>query len=115
MPVLNVRRSLFAAILAALGASVCCVGPLVLLALGIGGGWIVNLIALEPYRPIFVVLTLVFVGLAFRKLYLTRQVCATGAACAESLTLRQQRIVFWVVSVLTLGLLVVPWVVPLFY
>ena len=77
--------------------------------------WIVNLIALERYRPIFVVLTLVFVGLAFRKLYLTRQLCATGAACAESLTLRQQRIVFWMVSVLTLGLLAVPWVVPLFY
>ena len=115
MPVLKVRGSLFAAILAAIGASVCCVGPLVLLALGIGGAWIVNLIALERYRPIFVVLTLVFVGLAFRKLYLTRQLCAIGAACAESLTLRQQRIVFWMVSVLTLGLLAVPWVVPLFY
>jgi mercuric ion transport protein len=115
VPALNARSSLLAAMLAAIGASVCCVGPLVLLAVGIGGAWVVNLTALEPYRPIFVGLTLVFFGLAFRKLYLTRQVCGTGTACAELLTLRRQRIVFWVVSVLMLGLLAVPWVAPLFY
>ena len=31
---------LIAEILAAIGASVCCVGPLVLLALGVSGAWI---------------------------------------------------------------------------
>ena len=112
---LNARGSLLAAILAAIGASVCCVGPLVLLALGIGGAWVVNLTALEPYRPIFIGLTLLFFGLAFRKLYLAPQVCSAGTVCAEPLTLRRQRIVFWVLGVLTLGLLVVPMVVPLFY
>ena len=53
MASLTAGRSLVAAILAAIGASVCCVGPLVLLALGIGGAWIGNLAALEPYRPAF--------------------------------------------------------------
>jgi MerT mercuric transport protein len=45
---------LIAGILSAIGASICCVGPLVLLALGVSGAWIGSLTALEPYRPIFI-------------------------------------------------------------
>ncbi len=46
-------RSMVAAVAAAIGASLCCIGPLVLLALGIRGTWISYLTALEPYHPIF--------------------------------------------------------------
>jgi len=113
--VLNVKGSLIAGILAGIGASVCCVGPLVLLALGIGGAWIGNLAALEPYRPIFVGLTLVFVGLAFRQLYLMPQVCAPGAPCADPGTNSRQRLTFWLVAASLLALLAVPWFAPLFY
>ena len=115
MAALTERRSLVAAVLAAIGASVCCVVPLVLLALGIGGAWIGNLTALEPYRPLFIGLVVLFFGLAFRKLYLQPQACASDATCADPLKVRRQRSVFWVVSVLMLGLLAVPWIVPLFY
>ena len=52
--------SLIASVLAAIGASVCCVGPLVLLAMGIGGTWVGSLTAMEPYRPVFIGLTLLF-------------------------------------------------------
>ena len=41
-------------IIAALGAGVCCVGPLLLLLLGVSGSWIGNLTAFEPYRPLFI-------------------------------------------------------------
>ena len=78
------KTSLLAGVAAAIGASACCVGPLVLLALGIGGSWISNLTAMEPYRPIFIGLTLLFLGLAFRQLYLVPQVCAPGTPCAYS-------------------------------
>ena len=64
------QEPLLAGVLAAIGASVCCVGPLVLLTLGIGGAWIANLTALEPLRPWFIAATLLFLGLAFRRLYL---------------------------------------------
>ena len=37
-------------------------------ALGISGAWIGSLTALEPYRPALIGLTLLFLGLAFRKL-----------------------------------------------
>lgn len=115
MAQLNVKTSLVVSTLAAVGASACCVGPLVLLALGVGGAWIGNLTVLEPYRPIFFGLTLLFLGLAFRKLYLVPQVCAPGAPCADARTITRQRFMFWLVAVLLLGLLAVPWLAPLFY
>jgi len=112
---LTAGRSLATAMLAAIGASVCCVGPLLLLALGIGGAWIGNLTALEPYRPVFIGLTVVFFGLAFRKLYLVPRACASGATCADPLSARRRRTVFWIAGILMLGLLAVPWIAPLFY
>jgi mercuric ion transport protein len=113
--VLNAKGSLVAGILAAIGASVCCVGPLVLLALGVGGAWIGNLTAFEPYRPLFIGLTLLFLALAFRKLYLVPLACAPGTLCADPQATMRQRLVFWSVAVLLLGLLAVPWFAPLFY
>lgn len=69
----------------------------------------------QPLRPLFIGLTLLFLGLAFRKLYLVPQVCTPGTPCADPRTLVRQRLVFWIVSVLLLGLLAVPWLAPLFY
>lgn len=103
------KRTLLAGTLAAIGASACCVGPLVLLALGISGAWISYLTALEPYRPVFLVLTLVFLGLAFRKLYLQPATCTVDGGCATPTTRRNQRILFWVVSLLLLALVTFPW------
>ncbi len=109
------KGSLIASVLAAVGASVCCVGPLVLLALGIGGTWVGNLTAMEPFRPWFIGLTLLFLALAFRRLYLVPRVCLPGTACADPRVLRRQRITFWIVSTMLLALLAVPWFAPLFY
>ena len=111
----NAKCSLVAGVLTGIGASLCCVGPLVLLALGISGAWIGNLTALEPYRPIFIGLTLLFLGLAFRSLYLVPQVCAPGTPCAEPQTSKRQRLTFWMVAVLLLGVLAVPSLASLFY
>lgn len=113
MALITGKNSLFASALAAIGASVCCVGPLILLTLGIGGAWVANLTALEPYRPIFIGLTLLFLGLAFYTLYLAPH--ASGSSCAVSRPLKRQRLIFWLVAVLLLGLLAVPWLAPLFY
>ena len=114
MATFRVKGSLVAGVLAAIGASVCCVGPLVLLTLGIGGAWIANLTALEPLRPWFIAATLLFLGLTFRRLYLQPQVCEPGAVCAEPIVLKRQRLIFWVVTLALLALLSVPWLAPLF-
>lgn len=112
MPTSKVKGSLVAGALAAIGASVCCVGPLVLLTLGIGGTWIANLTVLEPLRPWFIAATLLFLGLAFRRLYLPPQVCEPGASCAEPRVQRRQRTLFWIVTLALLALLAVPWLAP---
>jgi mercuric ion transport protein len=109
------KSSLIAGALAGIAASVCCVGPLVLLTFGIGGTWVGNLTAMEPYRPIFIVLTLLFLGLAFRKLYLLPQVCTPGPPCSDPRTIKRQRLTFWFIAVLLLVLLAVPSLAPLFY
>lgn len=111
----NGKGTLIAGVLTAVGASVCCVAPLVLLALGISGAWISTLTTLEPLRPVFIGVTLLLLGLSFRKFYLSPQACVPGTPCADPRTLKRQRGIFWVVTVLVLALLVVPWVAPLFF
>jgi mercuric ion transport protein len=46
---------------------------------------------------------------------LARPACAPGSACANPHALKRQRLVFWIVTVLVLGLMAVPWFAPLFY
>jgi len=103
-----------AGVLAAIGASICCVGPLVLLGLGISGAWIGTLSAFEPYRPVLIGVTLVFLALALRKLYLVPQVCAPGAACAVPAVVRRQGDVGLVSSGLLLALIAFPSIAPAF-
>jgi mercuric ion transport protein len=112
---MNQKQAMIASVLAGIGASLCCAVPLVLLSLGLGGGWVANLTAFEPVRPVFLLLTLFFIGLAFRKLYLAPSICEPGKPCASDEVLRKQRFIFWGVTIPLLGLLVFPWVAPLFY
>ena len=50
----NGRTALLTGGMAALLASTCCVGSLVLISSGFPGAWIGNLKVLEPYRPAFI-------------------------------------------------------------
>lgn len=102
------------ALLAAVGASACCVGPFLLLSLGIGGAWISTLTALEPARPFFIILTLILIGLGYRKLYLTPERCAVGEICSTSNNQRRQRLLFWLGSAFILSLLAFPSLAPFF-
>jgi len=102
--------------LAALAASVCCLGPLVLVMLGIGGAWVGNLTAFEPYRPIFIGVALVFLGLAYRRIYQAKaDDCAPGTMCTTTRVQRGYKLLFWSVSALVLLAIVFPYLVPLFY
>jgi mercuric ion transport protein len=113
--VLNPKTTLIGGALAGMGASVCCVGPFLLLSMGIGGAWIVHLTALEPYRPLFIVLTALFLGWTFWKLYLAPQSCAVGDDCIADRPRKVQRILFWMLLPVVLLLVVSPWILPLFY
>lgn len=112
---MNSKQTMIASVLAGIGASLCCVAPLVLLSLGLGGAWVANLTAFEPVRPAFMGLALLFIGLSFRKLYLTTQTCESGKPCADDEVTRKQRFIFWSVTIPVLCLLAFPWFAPLFY
>lgn len=112
---MNAKQSLLASTLAAIGASACCVLPLVLLTLGIGGAWVAQLAKLEPFRPIFVLITLIFLALAWRKLYRAPQACAADQPCANDRIIARQRALFWITAMPLAALLVFPWFAPYFY
>lgn len=115
MALLTGKRSLIAGILAAIGASACCVGPLVLLTLGIGGTFVGALTEMEPYRPFFIFLTLLFLGLTFRELYSAPLGCASHMPCTDPHTRGRQRATFWVIATLLITLLSAPWLAPFFF
>ena len=112
---MNPKQTLMAAVLAGIGASLCCVAPLVLLSLGIGGAWVATLTVFEPLRPIFLGLAALFISLSFRKLYLTNPACETEKPCADEDVIRKQRLIFWGVIIPLIGLLAFPWIAPFFY
>ena len=111
----NGRGVLFAGGMAAILASTCCLGPLVLVALGFSGAWIGNLTVLEPYRPIFIGLALVAMFFAYRRIFRPAQACKPGDVCAIPQVRSTYRVIFWVVVALVLVALGFPYVLPLFY
>ena len=111
----SAKGSLTAGLLAGITASICCAGPLVLLMLGISGSWISNLSALEPYRPIFIGVAIVFLWLAYRKIYRKQKSCSTNAVCAAQQNQRAQRILFWVIAILIALSISFPWYGPVLF
>ena len=109
------RSALVAGGLAAILASICCLGPLVLIALGFSGAWIGNLTVLEPYRPIFIGAALVAMFFAYRRIFRPAQACKSGEVCAIPQVRNTYKFIFWIVTVLVVVALVFPYVLPLFY
>ncbi|RVT49634.1 mercuric ion transporter MerT [Rubrivivax albus] len=109
------RGALFTGGLAAILASTCCLGPLVLVTLGFSGAWIGNLAVLEPYRPIFVGAALVAMFFAWRRIYRPALACRPGEVCAVAQVRSAYKVLFWIVGALVLIALAFPYVLPLFY
>jgi len=92
-------------ILAAIGASICCAGPLILLMLGVSGAWIGNLTLFEPYRPYFLVVVIVMFIYAGRQVYRPIDKCEPDSACAVPETRTRRQWLFWLMAVIA-GILV---------
>jgi len=111
----NGHTALMSGGLAAILASTCCLGPLVLVAFGFSGAWIGNLTALEPYRPIFIGAALVALFFAGRHIFRPAAACKPGEVCAIPQVRRTYKVLFWVVAALVLVALGFPYILPLFY
>jgi mercuric ion transport protein len=99
--------------LGAFASMSCCILPLVLFSLGIGGAWIGNLTALAPYQPIFVAITLGFLGAGFWLVYLRpKPACTDGEACARPLPGRLVKTSLWLATGLVAAALALPYAAP---
>jgi mercuric ion transport protein len=94
------RSALFAGGLAAILASLCCLGPLVLLTLGFSGAWISNLTLFQPYQPVFIGAALVALYFAGRRIYPPPAKCAPGEVCAVPQVRSAYKIVLGLVAAL---------------
>ena len=109
------RGALVASGVAAILASVCCLGPLVLVLLGVSGAWIGNLTAFEPYSPYFSVAALGALGFAGWRIFRPAAECKPGEVCAVPSVRRSYKVIFVVVAVLVALALAFPFYAPLFY
>jgi len=108
--------ALFVGGVAAILASTCCLGPLLLVVLGVSGAWIGNLTKLEPYRLYFISGAVVALFLAGRQIFRPgSNVCEPGQVCAVPQTRCVYKILFGIVSLLVFIALVYPYLLRLFY
>jgi mercuric ion transport protein len=111
-----VARTSIAGLVAAFLASLCCIGPLMFAVFGVGvgaagalAGTAGFLKALLPYRPVFVALTLLLLGISFYHAYRKpSSVCATEAACAARSARGPNRKLLWLIAALALVLVLAP-------
>ena len=100
-------------VLGALAASACCILPLVLFSLGVGGVWVGRLASLAPYQPWFIGFAALSIGFGFWQVYGRPKVaCADGAACARPLPKRMVKTALWSATVLVLAAIIYPFVIP---
>jgi mercuric ion transport protein len=109
------RKLLFAGGLAALLASTCCLGPLLLITLGFSGAWIANLTLLEAWRPYFIGAALIALFFAWRRIWRPAAACQPGEVCAVPQVRRGYKLLFGAVAGLVLIALGFPYLAPLFY
>ena len=108
-------KALLAGGLAALFASACCLGPLVLIMVGISGAWISHLTALEPYQPLAMGASLAALFFAARSIWRPAAACEPGQVCAIPRVNRTYKLLFGVVVLLLATAMAFPLIAHWFY
>lgn len=108
--------SVMGAVVAAFASSLCCLGPLLFAALGIGGAGL--LVKLTPYRAPLATVTLLLLATGFYYTYrkpraaAVANVDAPACACELPRANRLGRVMLWVASLIVVGLLSFPYLAP---
>lgn len=106
---MNEKVGVIGAISAAIVASVCCIGPVVLAGLGVGAVTAAQQFA--PLRPYFLALTAVLLGLGFYFAYRKpkRAAVCDGEVCEAPRVARWGRPLLWIASVIVAALVTFPY------
>ncbi len=97
---------------AAILASTCCLGPLLLVTLGFGGAWLSRLRVMEAYSNYFLGVALVAMVFAYLRIYRPVQSCKPGELCAIPQVRIAYKIIFWLVMSLIVVALAYPYALP---
>ena len=114
-PAKDGRGALATGGVAALLGTACCLAPLVLVSVGLGGAWLSNLRALQPYQPIFIGIAIVALIFAYLRIFRPAAECRPGEVCALPGPRRGYKMMFWIVAGLVVLALGFPYAAPLFY
>jgi len=98
------RLPLFGAVLAGGLASACCIGPLIVVLLGLGSAS--AFVAMEPYRPIFATVTLALLAWAGWRHWQGKKQCA-ASGCPP-----KKPVMLWILAGLSILLLISPSLLP---
>jgi mercuric ion transport protein len=102
-------KTIIGSVVAAVGASACCLGPVVLSLVG-AGALGATAARLEVYRPYFLGLTVMLLGAAFFFTYRPSRSNCGPDGCARS-SRRTAKMVLWLVTVVVLLLVTFPYYV----
>lgn len=95
-------------VFAAVGSALCCVGPLVAVALGVSGAGLAA--TFDPLQPYFIAATGLFLGAGF---WLLRReeakACSPGTACASPGIRRRMKAMLWVATAVAIPLMTFEW------
>lgn len=100
-----------AAVGAALLASLCCIGPVLFVTLGVGAGLASRF---EPLRPLFTGLTVGLLALGFYSVYGRRPAatsiasCEVDATCAVPRSRTRDKVLLWIAALVALVALTFP-------
>ncbi len=100
---------IFGSLVSAILASICCIGPIVLAVLGVGGAGLFSKFA--NLRPYLIGITVVFLGLAFYFTYRKRKVKCEDGTCKIRRAPKWNKIALWVVTILVVFFLAFPYLV----
>jgi len=105
------KAGLAASVVAAVAASICCIGPIAAAFLGFTS--FAALVKYEPLRPLFTAITVAFLGASFYLAYRKRpaDTCEPGSICATHGATKVQkinRIVLWTVTAMVVVILTFP-------
>lgn len=109
------RKALAAGGVAAILASACCLGPLLLVSIGFSGAWLGGFKAFEPFRPVFLSAAAIALFVAWRRIYRPAVACKPGEICAAPQINSIYKLLFWGVTALVGTSAVFPYALPLFY
>jgi mercuric ion transport protein len=106
----NARLALYTGGTSAILASICCLGPFLLVTLSLSGAWTLYLITVADWaRPFFILLALITLGVSYHIIWGSVSVLTTEGVCMTRKELMTYKVYFLFVVLLVVAMLMLPY------